>query len=102
MGPDVSGLDAGSSSSEDADSGFVNIPGSDDEDKKGAANGGRGEGRAGREAQGQGRQEGEEVRRQASPELRRGAPTHRGESTRKLAGRGALRRPMAALARTRA
>ena len=40
MGPDASGLESGSSSSEDDDSGFVNIPGSDDEDKKGAAKGG--------------------------------------------------------------
>ena len=37
----MSGLDAGSSSSEDDDSGFVNIPGSDEEGKKGAANGGK-------------------------------------------------------------
>ena len=41
MGPDASGLDTGSSSSEDDDSGFANIPGSDDEDKKGAAKGGK-------------------------------------------------------------
>ena len=102
MGPDVSGLDAGSSSSEDDDSGFANIPGSDDEGKKGAAKGGRGEGREGREAQGQGHQEGEEARRQASPELCRGAPTHRGESAWELASRGAFRPPVAALARTRA
>ena len=40
MGPDVSGLGAGSSSSEDDGSSFVNIPGSDGEDKKGAAKGG--------------------------------------------------------------
>ena len=41
VGPDVSGLDADRSSSEDDDSGFVNIPGFDDEDKKGAAKGGK-------------------------------------------------------------
>ena len=101
MGPDASGLDAGRSSSEDDGSCFVSISGSDDEGKKGAA-GGCGEGREGREAQGQGHQEGEEARRQASPELRRGAPKHRGESARKLAGRGPFRPPVAALARTHA
>ena len=40
VGPDVRDLDTGSNSSEDDDSCFANIPGSDDEDKKGAAKGG--------------------------------------------------------------
>ena len=102
MGPDVSGLDAGSSSSEDDDSGFANIPGSDDGGKKGAAKGGAEKGVKG--ARSKARATKRAKKRGGKPRRNCAAERHHtgARAPRKLAGRGAFRPPVAALALTHA